>query len=57
MEAEFDGRERLVANLGDVIRSKRAAGRPQDLAILVTWEEIYARAQAQSGETKKGPKP
>jgi hypothetical protein len=53
----FDGRELLVANLGDVIKSKRAAGRPQDLAILVTLEETYARAKAQSGETKKGAKP
>jgi len=33
-----------VAGLGDVIRSKRAAGRPKDLRVLPTLEQ-YARAR------------
>lgn len=31
---QFGGHELLVASLVDVIRSKKAAGRPQDLAVL-----------------------
>ena len=35
----FGGRPLLVSNLADVIISKRAAGRPQDLAIMPTLED------------------
>jgi hypothetical protein len=31
---DFDGYTLLVADLRDIINSKRAAGRPQDLAVL-----------------------
>ncbi len=39
-QVRFGGNQLLVASLADVIKSKRAAGRPQDLAILVTLEEL-----------------
>ena len=35
----------LVARPADIVRSKRAEGRPQDLAILVTREDTYAHAK------------
>lgn len=31
---EFDGRELWVASLADIIKSKEAAGRPKDIAVL-----------------------
>ena len=36
----------LIASMSDIIKSKRAAGRPQDLAILLTLEDTYAKAKA-----------
>ncbi|MBM3746405.1 MAG: hypothetical protein FJW34_11465 [Acidobacteria bacterium] len=36
---DFDGHELVVADLADIIRSKRAAGRPRDRAVL----EVLAR--------------
>jgi hypothetical protein len=42
----FGNQPLLVASMADIIKSKRAAGRPQDLAILVTLEDTYAKAQA-----------
>lgn len=35
----FDGHPILVASLRDVIKSKRAAGRPQDLAVIAVLEQ------------------
>jgi hypothetical protein len=35
----------LVADLADVIKSKKAAGRPQDLAIMDILERTYAQKQ------------
>ncbi len=35
----FGGSEILVASLADIIRSKRAAGRPKDIAVLPVLEE------------------
>lgn len=46
----------LVASMADIIKSKRAAGRPQDLAILVTLEEVYAKIQAREKEKIPEPK-
>ena len=37
---EIGGVTVLVASLDDIIRSKRAAGRPQDLAVLPVLEEL-----------------
>jgi hypothetical protein len=42
----FGNQPLLVASMADIIKSKRAAGRPQDLAILVTLEDTYAKAKA-----------
>ena len=42
----FGDQPLLIASMADIIKSKRAAGRPQDLAILVTLEDTYAKAKA-----------
>jgi hypothetical protein len=42
----FGDKSILVASMADIIKSKRAAGRPKDLATLVTLEEVYAKIQA-----------
>lgn len=42
----------LVASLGDIIRSKRAAARPRDLAVLPVLEATYDEAQ----KKKKKPR-
>jgi predicted nucleotidyltransferase len=43
---KLDGAELLVASLDDVIRSKRAAGRPRDRAVLPILEATRAEARA-----------
>jgi len=43
---ELDGAELLVASLDDIIRSKRAAGRPRDKAVLPILEATRAEARA-----------
>lgn len=35
------GREVLVADLADIIKSKKSAGRPQDVAVLPTLERVH----------------
>lgn len=47
----FGGHTLLVASLADIIKSKRAAGRPKDLAILHVLEA--ALAQAASNKTNE----
>jgi predicted nucleotidyltransferase len=42
---ELDGAELLVASLDDVIRSKRAAGRPRDRAVLPILEATRAEVR------------
>lgn len=51
----FGDKQLLVASMADIIKSKRAAGRPKDLAIPVTLEEVYAKIQAR--EKAKAPEP
>jgi hypothetical protein len=41
----------LVAGLADIIRSKKAAGRPRDLAVLPVLEKVLEEATRQ----QKGP--
>lgn len=49
----IDGVAMAVASLDDIIRSKRAAGRPQDLAVVTVLERTHARKQA--GQTSARP--
>lgn len=45
-----------VASLGDIIKSKKAAGRPQDLAVVHVLERAHARQEtAKAGEEPQGP--
>jgi hypothetical protein len=37
-----------VASLEDIIRSKRAAGRPRDLAVLPVLEKTLAKSRAKA---------
>lgn len=43
---ELDGATLLVASLDDIIKSKRAAGRPRDAAVLPILEATRAQARA-----------
>jgi hypothetical protein len=42
---DLDGRKILLAPLEDIIKSKKAAGRPRDLAVLHVLEATLARIQ------------
>jgi len=48
----------LVASLSDIVKSKKAAGRPQDLAVLPvlekTLEEKSRDTQSETGGSKAG---
>ena len=48
--ADFGGHSLLVADLADVVRSKRAAGRPRDKAVL----EVLERTLSEKKEDKDG---
>lgn len=48
---DFDGHALLVANLGIILASKRAAGRPRDIAVLDTLEK--ALHETQTDQTRK----
>ena len=50
---DIAGTPLLVASLADVIASKRAARRPQDLAVLGILEAAHERAQ---GSTRRAPR-
>lgn len=51
---EFGGAPLRVASLADVIRSKRAAGRPQDLAVLPVLEQAHEEAtRVAKGEARR----
>jgi hypothetical protein len=45
------GRELWMASLEDILRSKRAAGRPRDLAVLDILERTLREKQKTKGET------
>ena len=48
---DLDGYPLLVATLADIVRSKRAAGRPQDLAALAILEKaLHAEKKAETDE-------
>jgi hypothetical protein len=46
----------LVAALPDILKSKRAAGRPQDLAVLRLLEDSVAEASSHSQSDPESPK-
>jgi hypothetical protein len=49
-KATFDGHPLLVASLKAIIESKRAAGRPQDMAVLGILEETLHEKEARKPE-------
>ena len=50
---EIDGVSLLVASLTDIIRSKRAARRPQDLAVLPVLERALEAQSRPEGQTRR----
>jgi hypothetical protein len=54
---KFGTHEILVASLADIIKSKKAAGRPKDLAVLPVLENALAETATQpQGETRRAQK-
>ncbi|MGH9675062.1 MAG: hypothetical protein ACRD44_17965 [Bryobacteraceae bacterium] len=55
---EIEGNSLLVASLSDIVRSKRAAGRPRDRAVLSTLEKSLREAKnhknGKTGRSKAG---
>lgn len=51
----FGGCSILVADLRDVVRSKRAAGRPRDLAVLDLLEQVLHKKEAAQEEGNQRP--
>ncbi|MFN0168026.1 MAG: hypothetical protein ACKV22_16500 [Bryobacteraceae bacterium] len=47
LRVDFDGMPLLVAGLDDIIRSKKAAGRPRDRAVLETLEATRREKEKQ----------
>lgn len=56
-EVRMPGGRLLVASLPDIVRSKRAAGRPKDIAVLpileATLDELEARSREAGAANKK----
>jgi predicted nucleotidyltransferase len=48
---DMGGYELLVASLADIVRSKRAAGRPRDRAVLEILEKALHEAKASTDKT------
>ena len=55
---ELEGAVIVVASLADIIRSKRAAGRPRDLAVVDVLEKTdgQAKAEAANGHAPRAPR-
>lgn len=54
---EIDGRTIVVASLADIIKSKRVANRPQDIAVLhVLQRTLEEKASPQADPTGAGPR-
>jgi predicted nucleotidyltransferase len=54
---EVDGRRMLVASLEDIIKSKRAAGRARDLAVLPVLERTAALARPRPAGSESANRP
>ena len=52
---DLGGTTILVASLPDIIRSKRAARRPRDLAVLEVLEKALEEKERQNGKARRGP--
>jgi predicted nucleotidyltransferase len=52
---DLGGEKLWVADLNDIIKSKRAAGRPKDLAVLSDLEATLKEKEAQQGRNSSGP--
>jgi predicted nucleotidyltransferase len=52
---DFGGEKLWVADLADIIKSKRAAGRPKDLGVLHALEATLKEKEAQQGRNSSGP--
>jgi hypothetical protein len=50
----FDGHYLDVASLADIIRSKKAAGRPKDLALVYVLESTLAEKAAHKKDETRG---
>jgi hypothetical protein len=53
---DFDGAPILVAALADVVRSKRAARRPRDKAVIDILEKALEEANRKKGEARRARK-
>lgn len=51
----IDGVSITVASLADIIKSKRAAGRPRDKAVLEVLEKALEEATTRARETRRAP--
>jgi len=52
---EIGGAPLAVASLADIIRSKKAAGRPRDRAVIDLLERTYEEASHQGEQTGRTP--
>lgn len=52
---DIEGEKILVASLADIITSKRAAGRPRDLAVLDVLEATLKEKETHPGRGPSGP--
>lgn len=53
IRVSIEGRELLVACLEDVIRSKKLAGRPKDLAVMHVLEEALESSKSKANQSAK----
>jgi predicted nucleotidyltransferase len=56
VEVTLSGQRLLVAALGDIIASKRSAGRPRDLAVLDVLEKTHREKETPSQSSDLAPR-
>jgi hypothetical protein len=52
---DLGGSAIIVASLADIIKSKKAARRPRDLAVLEVLEKALEEKERQDGKARRGP--